>query len=1053
MRQQYILGLDIGITSVGYGLIDAETKEIIDAGVRLFKEAKVENNEGRRSKRGTRRLQRRRKFRIKSIKHLLENYGLLNMDEIPTSTNPYEIRVKGLTSQLTKDELVIALLHLGKRRGIHNVNVSMDDAETGNELSTKDQLIKNRKELHEKYVAELQLERFYAGQVRGEANRFKTEDFIREARKLLEVQSQFHPIDQPFIEEYIHLLERRRTYYEGPGLGSPFGWEQDLKKWYETLMGRCTYFPEELRSVKYAYTADLFNALNDLNNLTISRDDNPKLDKGEKFQIIENVFKLKKAPTLKQIADEIGVDQTDIKGYRITKSGKPEFTKLKIYHDIKEITKDKTIIENNKVLDEIAEILTIYQDSEKIIEHVEELGLNLNDEQLNMISELSGYNGTHSLSLKCMNLVMDELWDSSDNQMAIFTKMNLRPKKIDLEKQNKIPTTLIDDFILSPVVKRSFIQSVKVINAIIKRYGLPEEIIIELARDTNSADEKKTIQAMQKNREETNKRIKEIIEQYGQVKAKGMVEKIKLHDAQEGKCLYSLEPIPLEDLLRNPLHYEVDHIIPRSVSFDNSFNNKVLVKQTENSKKGNRTPYQYMSSGQSTITYEQFKQHILNLSKVKDRISKKKRENLLEERDINKFEVQKDFINRNLVDTRYATRELMSLLKAYFTANDLPVRVKSINGAFTNFLRNRWGFPKDRNMGYKHHAEDALIIANCDFLFKKHKELKQQNEILAKPVMAEEQGNQILSETKFEELFIVPRQMQDIKDFKDYKFSHRVDKKPNRELFKQETIYATRVLNDKHHIIQNIKDIYAKDNTKIKEIFKKSPEKFLMYHKDKETFEKFKIIMTQYENEKNPLFKYKEETGKFLTKYSKKEDGPVVKRLRYYGDELKIHKDLSHNYINPKNPVVKIKLIPYRFDVYLENGQYKFITIRYYDLIDCSTYYRIEEETYRNKLLDKKISKNATFISSFYRNDLIKFDDEIYRVIGVNDDSKNKLQFEMREMLTKEFYDLQGIQKKPVIYKTVKKDTRCIEKYSNDILGNLFKVKTRTKPQYIIQKG
>ena len=50
MKRNYILGLDIGITSVGYGIIDFETRDVIDAGVRLFKEANVDNNEGRRSK-------------------------------------------------------------------------------------------------------------------------------------------------------------------------------------------------------------------------------------------------------------------------------------------------------------------------------------------------------------------------------------------------------------------------------------------------------------------------------------------------------------------------------------------------------------------------------------------------------------------------------------------------------------------------------------------------------------------------------------------------------------------------------------------------------------------------------------------------------------------------------------------------------------------------------------------------------------------------------------------------------------------------------------------
>ena len=168
MNQKFILGLDIGITSVGYGLIDYETKNIIDAGVRLFPEANVENNEGRRSKRGSRRLKRRRIHRLERVKKLLEDYNLLDQSQIPQSTNPYAIRVKGLSEALSKDELVIALLHIAKRRGIHKIDVIDSNDDVGNELSTKEQLNKNSKLLKDKFVCQIQLERMNEGQVRGE---------------------------------------------------------------------------------------------------------------------------------------------------------------------------------------------------------------------------------------------------------------------------------------------------------------------------------------------------------------------------------------------------------------------------------------------------------------------------------------------------------------------------------------------------------------------------------------------------------------------------------------------------------------------------------------------------------------------------------------------------------------------------------------------------------------------------------------------------------------------------------------------------------------------
>ncbi|WP_268933146.1 type II CRISPR RNA-guided endonuclease Cas9 [Staphylococcus durrellii] len=396
LKQKYILGLDIGITSVGYGLINNDTREVIDAGVRLFPEANVENNEGRRSKRGARRLKRRRIHRLERVKNLLVHYNLIDKNQTPKSTNPYEIRVRGLDEALSKEEFAIALLHIAKRRGIHNVAISIDEQEVNNTLSTKDQLKKNAKDLEDKYICELQLERLIdQKKVRGESNRFKTEDFVREAKQLCQTQKQFHNIDNHFIEQYIKLVATRRAYYEGPGKSSPYGWEGDLKKWYEMLMGRCTYFPEELRSVKHAYSADLFNALNDLNNLVISRDENPKLAYHEKYHIIENVFKQKKTPTLKQIAKEIGVNEGDIKGYRINKSGKPQFTSFKLYHDLNNIFEQSSYLNDESLMDEIAQILTIYQDEESIKEALNQLPEMLYETEKDKISHLTGYTGTH----------------------------------------------------------------------------------------------------------------------------------------------------------------------------------------------------------------------------------------------------------------------------------------------------------------------------------------------------------------------------------------------------------------------------------------------------------------------------------------------------------------------------------------------------------------------------------------------------------------------------------------------------------------------------------
>lgn len=1042
----YILGLDIGITSVGYGIIDKEKKEIVDAGVRIFKEGnKDDNANGRRPKRGARRLKRRKKHRLERVRELLREYNILQSEEVPTSTNPYEIRVKGLQERLTADELVIALLHLAKRRGIHNIDVIDDEKTSNDELSTKAQIQKNNKELQDKYVAELQLERFNKGQVRGPENRFRTKDFIREAKKLLETQQEYFDFDQKFIDSYIRLLEKRREYYEGPGKNSPYGWDADIIRWYEQLMGKCTYYPEEFRSVKYSYTADLFNALNDLNNLTIKRED-MKLSYEEKWQIIENVFKVKKTPTLKQIVGElIDVNEEDISGYRITKSRKPEFTSFKLYGDVKNILNQEQLSDID-LLDAIARILTVYQSEEDIIDVLKKEASKLNttfsEEQLTKLSKLTGYTGTHRLSVKLMRDIMEDLWHTPDNQMAIFSKRNIRPKKYKFEGKNKIPTDMVDDFILSPAVRRSFIQAVGVVNAVIEKYGLPEDIVIELARENNSQEKQTSINKLQEKNEADNKKVIEHLNKVDAKNSRGLFMKLLLHMNQEGKCMYSMESIPLQRLLDYPEDYEIDHIIPKSVSFDDSRMNKVLVKRIENKKKGNRTPYQYMTSGNSSIDYKTFKQFVLGFSK--DMIDTRKRNYLLEERDISRYDVQKEFINRNLVDTRYTTRELMTLLRQYFKENELDVKVKSINGSFTNHLRKLWRFDKDRNLGYKHHAEDALVIASSEFILESLEFFDKQEKLREEKATVEDENKLILEDADDEKLDdeiydLKQKLIKDVLAYKDYKYSHRVDKKPNRA-FLNETIYSTRKNeNDEDVIIQKLTNIYDERDTKLKDKLEKKPETFLMYKHDPQTFEKLSEIMRQYSNAKNPLAEYYKVTGNKLTKFSKKGIGPEINSLKYEGTRLGQHFDISKNYENPKNKVVQLSLKPYRIDVYKDNDVYKFITIRFIDLKEDKYNYIIDKDLYQKKLEAKKISDDKEFVGTFHVNDLIVINDDMFRLVGVYNDVQNKIEVNMIDISYVNFMELNSLKGSRQLAKTIGKKVENIEKFNSDILGNIYK--------------
>ena len=141
----YILGLDLGITSVGFGIIEEDTYKIIKYGVRLFDEGTADNNLTRRQNRSSRRLRSRRKNRINAIKYLLLNNNVIPNVNFDILDNVYELRVKGLTQKLTNLELANVLVNLAKRRG-SSLDVAVDENDNESVVAAS-ALTKNTAEL------------------------------------------------------------------------------------------------------------------------------------------------------------------------------------------------------------------------------------------------------------------------------------------------------------------------------------------------------------------------------------------------------------------------------------------------------------------------------------------------------------------------------------------------------------------------------------------------------------------------------------------------------------------------------------------------------------------------------------------------------------------------------------------------------------------------------------------------------------------------------------------------------------------------------------------
>lgn len=626
-----------------------------------------------------------------------------------------------------------------------------------------------------------------------------------------------------------------------------------------------------------------------------------------------------------------------------------------------------------------------------------------------------------------------------------------------------------------------------------------------MTRDKNSDEKKKRINNFQKNRENGSKEMdKMLIEKgYDPSKINGKTRmKIHLYEQQNGKSAYTLEPLDLNRVIKDPKYTEIDHIIPISISLDDSQNNKVLALHSENQVKGNLTPFMAYAANKFNgmgCSYSEFKTYVLS---NKD-IPYKKKLNLLNEENITKEEVAKKFINRNLVDTSYACRVVLNTLSDYFKDNEIDTKVHTINGRVTDLFRKKIHLEKDRDENYLHHAVDALIVASVKkmnllnrYLLKQEHDFndlynEETGEIITIPddkVFFDERYIQYIVNLKtlYQESNQYYNRMIDKEDmhFNPIKISHKIDTKPNRQLF-NEQIKGFRKIEGKNYVIEKISDIYnSKENIKlIEDILNDNCEKYFIAKNDPRTFDIIKnIVLADFEiykdnkdiykidknkikyvnaykadketkeiRIKNPLTKFFEENGP-VTKFSPKRKGPPIKSMKYKGKILNEHVEAVDRTQN-KLLGARLTLKPYRTDFYrCEDGKIRFVTVRHVDVEykKSDGMYHIDNGLYNELLNKKKIGSQAEFLFSLHTDELLyikkeigesfcfspkeKFvykdsDYELFTFLGTNNDVRNVIEVKPRYVFTKTRINP---------YTTT--FVEC-KKYATDVLGNLYEVK------------
>ena len=739
------LGLDIGTNSIGWALVetsaDGTAGSVLALGSRIFPEgvnrdqqgAEHSKNEERRIARGMRRQIARRARRKSALRHALISAGLLpeDADELRRlhTLDPYVLRSEGLRRLLEPFELGRVLVHLNQRRGFLS-NRKADRGKTNENEGLNQELNELAAAMGAKTLGEHFAEKRFENEhqrIRGKHTR--REMYIDEFHRLWTFQEKYHPEllteqlrygrqgkDQKYPRDPQPLLRRNgRRLLDQFGIYGILFFQRSLY-WPKSVIGRCELTGEK-RCPRADRVAQRYRLLSEVNNLRILPEygEARPLTPEERTKVLEELSKSNER-TFDQLRKALGLldsdtfnleraDRKKLLGLPVDmalsrkdpkSNGKRQFFHT-AWHRYSEDMKNAIV---RSLLDDES-----HQIQSKAIHEwgcSEELAEKLVDFDPTSIAD--GY-ASYSRSAierllphleRGLRVMGNDAWDS-----ALHAAGFLRPDERAVRQSDQLPDVPAE--IANPIVRQAMYEVRKLVHSVIREFGKPTHLHVELARSAkgNAEQRAKSIRIMREN-ERRREEAAEWIRERGVTPTRDSIQRYLLWHEQNEECVYSGRMISPAQLLGGEV--DIDHILPYSKSLDNSLTNKVIVFRSENVLKGQRTPWQWLAEGDP----EKYS-HVLQRAR---RLAFGKRQRFSQK------EVKlDDFLARQLSDTAYIT----TCVRQYLSR--LGIDIVCTKGQSTAELRQKWGLNtvlredtlnlKNRD-DHRHHAIDALVIALTD---------------------------------------------------------------------------------------------------------------------------------------------------------------------------------------------------------------------------------------------------------------------------------------------------------------------------------------------------
>ncbi len=1051
-----IFGIDLGIGSVGWSVLTNNGKTYVDKGVYKFIQA--ESAAKRRMDRSTRRRFHRRKYRCERIARLLKKYNMPN--NIITDSKLLNRRIKGLEEKIELQDITNIIYYFTLHRGY--IPFKNDDRES-------DLIIKLKEKLEYPCLIQKELLKIN-NKYRSTENPILNTDFEKELVKILSTQSKYYNnINDSFIKEVLNIINTKRKFWEGPGapredaltLYGRYRTKIDLEEYsknsnyrkylFQELVGNCSVYANEKRVSIANYYAEIFNFYNDFVNLRIPKtevnEENIKYlryvdgkDENKQYQFtteaIYNIanFALESDRfVLRDILKKLfGIKE--FIGYKIKVDGSIEISKLEYTRKIRREISNKELyfklFENKELYNKIVEIIQISPDiksrREMIVDVISDhniIELN-NDDFINELSNIElNINKYHSFSEKALKKYLEYMLKDNLNSSKI-ERIYKDEIASDLEDEiideyladindgelKYINDKFIEDTISSPATKKSLRKAIAILNKLFNKYGYPQYICIETTRDLLSPERqaeyiKKTL--------DNNKLKNEAIKELGKDATESNIIKYMLLKETNQKCAYCGRDLKVNNC-------EVEHILPRSITSDDSYNNKTVSCHECNNNKGNRSPYQYLISDGR---YEYFKERTINNKDFSDR----KKYYLTFEDDLNKYE--KKFKNSNLNDTAYATNELAHQIEMFKSAysvsknEELKTRVIRIPGQFTHNCRVKFKIDKDREKEY-HHAVDAVIIANyANTKIGRLMDMIQNNK---EKYWMQSNMNEYRNEKEmFDNIFMNNSLIDELKnaDWSNTRLAREVVKKTNGQLFDADVRKAIKI-NDEYYFIDQINNIYELSHKDVENMLSKN---LLIKTKNSKLYNKLCLIVEQYKEAKGNQFvafcKENQNIDWTSTSFNpnihgirvtNKPNSDVIVKLRFL-TKVNIPFILDKKSVNKKESTINIRtsLNSYGTRIFTDGEKYYFLPMYkvYTNLktgkIDLNNdYYRI--------IYDKYIGKdNVEFVMDLFNNEYVRFEDKNGKInegyVSYFDKTNNKIVINNSNSITQSSKNIQKV--------------------------------------------